>query len=412
MGYLQSADSLHKNTALLLDRILDSPSAITLQGLGVPLLVTWFNYNSKESNAVNGIETTDNLIGNRSGVKYNRVDNLPIYGVNKDVQSLEIAPDDNGIMDTRWEIEPIIPPNTIIPSPYDYMIYRFGNGRVVMFRATDTNVSTLKVNGYYKVPMTLVDVDSDNYPEQIEDQVIDRLKVKLERIGTNEKCIISTEKEELINRLENLLSRTMEDYVDTFFITKYNSFVFRGYNDTQCDIYDPYLTRFIITHNLLGFYPEILQPVIIDQADDTFRAEYNKSLFRAVELRDWKRIKQVLYDITEFKRGLTNPFKYWGVDTIYLLKLYQDKEIKYPKNRYIDFDWLYHLNTIKESNSISMMENIVIRYFQTSNFDDFLHIRDIEELEKIIQESNYTELYFYLVPIVVYIISLYKDTIN
>ena len=131
-----------------------------------------------------------------------------------------------------------------------------------------------------------------------------------------------------------------------------------------------------------------------------------------LSLRDWKRIKQVLYDITEFKRGLTNPFKYWGVDTIYLLKLYQDNQIKYPKNRYIDFDWLYHLNTIKESNSISMMENIVIRYFQTNNFDDFLHIRDIEELEKIIQEPNYTELYFYLVPIVVYIISLYKDTIN
>ena len=125
-----------------------------------------------------------------------------------------------------------------------------------------------------------------------------------------------------------------------------------------------------------------------------------------------KLLKPLLYDIVEFKRGLTNPFKYWGIDTIYLLKIYQDKDIRYPKNKYIDFDWLYHLSTVKESNVVTIMENLVIRYFHTDTFENFLPIEDLTELERIIQEPDYTELFFYLVPIIVYILILYKDTLN
>lgn len=412
MGYLQNADGLGKNAQVILERILNSPSSITLSGLGEPILVTWYNINDKESNVVEGTETTDNLIGKDSGIKYNKIEKLAIYGVNKEIQSLELAPDDNGIMDSKWEIEPIIPPNTIIPTPYDYMVYRFNSGRVVMFRVNDTQVSTLKINGYYKVPMHMVEVDSEDYPEKIETQVIDKLIVDVERVGSNKKCIMRTDSYFLLKDLETLMRRIVEDYVDTFYIKRYNSFIFKDYCDGMGNIYDPYLTRFLTNHGILRYYPDILQPILIDQADDTIRKEYNMSIFRAIELRDWKRIKTVLYEVCEFKRSKTNPFKYWGDNTIYLLKLYQDKEIKYPQNKYMDFDWLYRINTIKESPTVSMIENLIIRYLQTTSFDNFLPKEDLEELERNIQEIEYTEVFFYLIPILIYILALYKDTLN
>lgn len=410
MGYLQHADDLAKNVASELDRILQSGSAISVTGLGEPVLVTWYNVNDKLSTTTAGTETADALIGEDSPFRYNKVENQPVFGITKDIQNIEMRLDGNGIADMDIELEPVIPPNTIIPGPYDYMIYVFGSGRSVTFRVNNVQINTLRSNGYYKVPMHLVDIDSTEYQDKLKSLTVKNLTINPAKVGTNEQCVLTDKAFEEINKLEKICAQIMSDYIDLFFSKKYNSFIFRGFKNGQFTIYDPYLTRFILNQQLLDMYDEILQPVVIDQ-DDTFRGEYNKTPFRAIEMRDASRLKELLYDIREFTRTRANPFSYWGEEAVYLLHVYMDIQAKYPRNNYMDFNWLYNVMTVHESSSVTILENIIIRYFKSNTFEKFLLPEELDAFKQL-SEMEYTETYFYLIPIVLYILAGYKRYIS
>ena len=409
MGYLENSNAIVEQTTQLLDDILQSKSTMMLTGLGEPILVRWWNMNDSMSTADAGTGTADNIIGKNSPFKYNKIDNLPAYNIAKDFQNLEMALDDNGIMDMQLDIEPVILPNTIIPTPYDYLEYMFSNGRNVFFRANDVKIVSIKSNGFYKVPMHLVDMDSDDYPNQIEDNTVKEFKVKLDNVGSNEKCIISDKVYDDIIEIEKTVRITMSDYIDTFFTRRYNSFLLNGFNN-KYTIFDPYITKFIVKHDLLSNYDEIVQPFMTEQGD-TFRSEYNKTIFRAIELRDSRKLDKVMYDLTSFTKKNTNPFDYWGEEIVYLIKVYEDKSIRYPTNKYMDYEFIYNIPDIEESNKFSLLENVIIRYFKNDSFHKFLTIDEIREL-KLLLEPEYNDYYFYVIPIVLFILIEYKKYLN
>lgn len=410
MGYLQNSDTLTKNTLSEIDKILQSGSAISIMGMGEPVLVTWLNVNDKKSTVIPGIETVDSLIGKDSPFRYNRVEDLPVYGITKELQNIEMQADDNGIMDMNIELDGLIAPGTIIPSSYDIMIYKFASGRSVVFRVNNVQISTLRSNGFYRVPMHMIEIDETEYEEQLTDMTVAEMQVVLDNVGTNKACVVTKKTFDEMVVIDEILRQAISDYVDMFYSRRYNSFIFKGYDDSDFIIYDPYLTKFILNHKLLEKYDEIIQPVVID-ADDSFRGEYNKTIFRAVELRDKKKIKPLLYELGEFSRKRTNPFSFWGEEVVYLLSTYEDKAAKYPKHNYMDFHWLYNINTVNESNAVTMLENIIIRFFKKEDFEKFADKKDLEDLKEIL-EPEHTEAYFYLVPVVLYILMSYKDYIN
>lgn len=410
MGYLQNSNAIVQETTKLLDDILQSKSSIVLSGMGDPILGTWWNMNDSLSTADNGTETVDALSGIDSPFRYNKIENLPVYNVMKDLQTLEMNMDENGIMDMGVEIEAIILPNTIIPGPYDYFEYKFSNGRNVFFRVNDVKITTVKSNGFYKVPMHLVDIDSEDYPNGIEEITVNEFKVKLDNVGSNEKCLILNKVYDTINDIDDVISNVLSEYIDTFFVRRYNSFILREFND-KFNIYDPYLTKFILNNSLLNYYDEIIQPVVMEQ-DEYFKSEYNKTFFRTVELHDMNRINNILYDLCSFTKKNTNPFSYWGEEVVYLIKTYEDDEIKYPNNRYLDFSFLYNIPNLKESNSVSIMENIVIRYFHNNDLSKFMTNEELGSLKEILLEMEYTEYYFYMVPIILFILIKYKKHLN
>lgn len=411
MGYIESSDSIIKQTTDALDNILRSKASIYLSGAGDPVLVTWWNMNDSISTVDNGTGTVDALLGKESPFRYNKIEGLPAYGIMQDLKNIEMAMDDNGMMDMQLEIEPILLPNTIIPGPYDYMEYKFSNGRNIFFMVNNVQINSLMSNGYYKVPMHLVDIDSKDYPNGIEEITVKTMKVKLDNIGSNEKCVISDKVFDDISEIENIVKQAVSDYIDTFFVRRYNSFIFSGYGGNESNIiYDPYLTKFITNNSLLDAYDELLQPIIMEQ-DENFRSEYNKTFFRAVELRDKQKIKPLSYEKVTFTKKHTNPFQYWGDEFVYLIKIYKDEEIKFPRNRYLNFDYLYHMSSIQESNKVTIMENILIRYFQRDNYDKFLSLTELKDLKNKL-EVEHNEYYFYLTPVILYILLEYKNYLN
>lgn len=407
MGYLQNSNDLINNTTNLLDNILQSKSTIMISGLGEPVLGTWYNMNDSLSTADNGTGTVDAIIGKDSPFRYNKIENLPTYNVLKELQNLEMVMDDNGMLDMQVEIEPIIPPNTIIPGPYDYFEYRFGNGRNVFFRANDVKVITAKSNGYYKVSMHLVDIDSEDYPTGIDEITVKNFKVKLDNVGSNEKCIISDKVYDKIEVIDKLLSTTISDYIDTFFSRKYNSFILRGF-DTKFTIFDPYLTKFILKNSILDYYDEIIQPVVMEQ-DELFKSEYNKTIFRALELKDKYRIDKIQYDLVTFTKKITNPFDYYGLEEVYLIKVYKDEDVNYPRNIYMNYWFLYAIDKPERFSDrpydMTLIDKFIMDYFTSDTMS--MSIEDINNLKRTL-ELEYSDYYFYIVPIILFILIEYK----
>jgi hypothetical protein len=114
MGYLKDADIIVSNTTKMLDEILNSKSSIMVTGMGEPVLTTWYNMNDSLSTADNGTGSVDAIIGKDSPFRYNKIEKLPTYNIMKDLQNLEMALDDNGIMDMNVYLLILLFPDHLI----------------------------------------------------------------------------------------------------------------------------------------------------------------------------------------------------------------------------------------------------------------------------------------------------------
>lgn len=406
MGYLEQSDQIVRNVSNQLDQILQSQTSMFLTGLGEAVLVDWWNINDVLSTADTGTGTVDAIIGKDSPTKYNKVEGLPVYNIVKGLQELEMRLDDNGILDTEVEIEAVLIANTIIPSALDHMTYTFRSGRTVTFRANDVKITTVRSNGVYRVPMHLVDIDSKEYENELEVNTVRTNRVILDNIGTNEKCIVLDTIYDTLGEIDQICRQVVSNYIDTFFIRKYNAFAFRGFAN-RYNVYDPYLTKFIINHDILDDYDELLQPVTMEQSKN-FRSEYNKTIYRAVELRDKDKIKLISYDLGAFSKKLTNPFDYYGEEQFYYLSVYKDKEIKYPRSIYMDYDFLYRMSMSMKQTNQTMMEKLVVRYFTSEYHKDFISKEEFGQLEDIL-EMEYREYYFHMIPVIIFILKDLKS---
>lgn len=405
MGFLSDSDVIVSNTTDLLDDILNSKSSIFLSGLGQPILGTWYNGDDILSTSDTGLGNIDSIRGQDSPLRYNKIEKLPIYNITKEIQSLELVQDEHGLMDMNLEIEPILLPNTIKPKPYDYLEYRFMNGRNIFFRANNVQITSIKSNGFYKVSMHMVDVDSGDYPSSINELTVKTFQVNLDNVGTDEKCVISDIVYKEVTELKEIQNRMMSDYIDLFFSRQYNAFILRGYMD-KYTIYDPFLTQFIIKNNLIQD-DIILCPVVLEQ-DADFRPLYNKTVFRSVELRESRKNNKLVWDLSTFSKTRTNPFDYYGEEVVFAIKLYEDTS--YGKNRYMNWGCYDEPHHKAITNLATILEKIILKYFQES-LGDIISKEDIESL-KLLQEMEYTDYYFYTIPIVVFIINAYLEYLH
>ena len=92
-----------KNAEEVLNTIYSTNFTQFLQGLGLPVLGTWYNFNSTMSKTDNGTEDIDHLLGKESPVRYNKILNMPVYGLPKDMNP-EITAGEGGLLDMNMEL--------------------------------------------------------------------------------------------------------------------------------------------------------------------------------------------------------------------------------------------------------------------------------------------------------------------
>lgn len=409
MGYIAQSDEIITNTTKRLGDILDSPMTQFLQ-LGQPVLVTYLNSNNIRSTTDNGTGSVDSLIGDNSPLRYNKIEKLPVYGMLRNF--LVDLQENEGMIDMGMELDELtVPPNTIIPTTYDYIIYRFGDHleRIVIFRVTAVKKSSIKSHSFEQFSVKLQDIDSFGDVEKLEKQVVKTFNAKLENIGTNEKCILEEEQYKYSNRINKLIKSLVESYVDVFYKERYRSLVFAGELEQGYISYDPWVTHFCITNRILESDKKFVVLANLDQ-DDRSRQKYNKTFYHALELKSMKKYREMLFTPVTFSKFTSNPFAYYGEDIAFKIDIYEEEEINYPRNIYTDFNFIKNIaNNKGESISFSIIENIIIRFFNEESLVNTILESELNELENITLDCD--NFYFRVIPMLIYVLTTYNEDV-
>lgn len=411
MGYIQQSNDIVKNSSQLLDNILSSNFNQFLQGLGQPVLVTYWNLNDTMSTTNTGTDTVDQNLGPDSPNRFNKIENFPLYGAVRELLP-EIVQDDS-LLDLELNCEAIILPDTIRPSTFDYFEYRFGenNSRSIMFKVHNLNLSTIKNNGYYKIECDMVDIDHQNKcNEKINKQVVKTFETNLETIGTNDKCIIESKHLGIIKRIKGIMKDILNQYIDLFYSEKYNSLVYQGLFQGDYLAYDPWVTNFIIQNNI--FTKGLVRPTILVNLDPgtEFRQKYNQTFFHAVEIRTLKYLKELKYVPETFSKLNTNPFTYYGEEVAFKLDIYEDQPTRYSSNVYMNILFLNNINRNEKTPVLNELESLLVDYFNLDNLANAVSEDILETFDQFVM--SYDEYWFRFTPILIYILDAVIQDMN
>ena len=438
MGFLQTSDDIASNVNKVASDVLNSKFTQFITGSGTPLLVTYFNIDDTMSTADLGTETPDKMLGEDSPFRFNRIDNLPMYGLRDILPSKEEI--DMGLVDMSLDMETFLLPNTIKPNIGDYFVYRMKYlDTFLTFRVNDFEFTTIKSNGYYKLDISIKDINDDNTLKKVEDKVVGEYTANLDNIGTQDKCIIENKVSDTLMRFDMITSSLMEQYVDTFWDDKYNSFLYRN-EDSGYVSYDPYLKEYLCRTGLVDIQDSKYIVLINYDSRDTTRRNYNKSIYRNIELQDKTKIHKLIRVPVSFPTTTTNPFYFYGEDTAFTIDLNIDYiNVSSDKFFYVPSELIERIKTntivdrcevinhIKDDSDIVenisgddhkiygsddntysyIYWNLIIKYLNKDNCYNLLSEANVsmEDICNISVDYDY-ETYIYL-PIIIYIIKQY-----
>lgn len=414
MGYIVQSDEVIKNVTKELGNMLDSPMTQFLQ-LGTPVLMDYFNCSTYNSTTTPGTDTIDEVLGNNSPIRYHMIKDLPVYGALKSF--LVDLTDNDGLYDMNMEIDDLtLLPSTVVPTPYDHLVYRFKDGpneRVFVFRVNAIKKATVKSHYFEQFSAKLQDIDSYGDVNQLEKQTVKRFRAKLNNFGTNIKCILEEEQYKYSEKIDSIINQLVEEYTDIFYSKKYNSLIFRGELEQGYISYDPWLTHFCITNKILVPRSDKQSQIVLVNIDDDdeYKKKYNRTIYHALETRKMDRFTQMLFVPTGFSKTVSNPFAYYGVDPACKIDIYVEDEIKYPRNIYTDFPFITSIvKNADENMRYGITENLIIRFFKEGTLLNHINDSDIYSLENDI-EMEHDTFTFRVIPMLIYVLSTLSEDI-
>lgn len=410
MGFITQSDEIITNVSTELNNILSSPMTQNLQ-LGTPILVTYFNSSNLGSTTDNGLDTVDSILGPDSPIRYNKIEGLPVYGMLRNfVIDLE---NDEGLIDMKMTLDDLtLLPNTVVPTPYDHIVYEFSAPikRVLVFRVTEIKKTSIKSHYFEQFSAKLEDIDSYGYVEKLESQVVKRFAAKLDNFGTEEKCILEYDQYKFSNEIDKIIHNLIDQYVDTFYSKKYLSLIFTGELEQGYISYDPWLTHFCITNKIL-LRKDDYAILVNHDYDENNRKKYNSTFYHALETKSLDRFKPLLFTPVPFSKVASNPFSYYAEDVAFKIDIYDETEIKYPRNMYTDFPFIQSIiKKTGESPRYTIIENIIIRFFEKESLVNNITDADIYKLQHdiFIEADGFS---FRVIPMLIYCLSTFNDDV-
>ena len=365
-----------------------------------PTIVTYYNINHNASTLDKGSSTLYDDIGQNSSLRFNKIENFHLYGIEKINVNLDVG--EYGL-ESPIEGEALILPNTIVPVPGDMFIINHVIDKPYLFMVTGIGIDTLYTGAnFYKISYKLTRTDMDALTSLETVQTIKRFTYKAGNVGTTLTPLIESNQAELIDKIEENIDTLLNYYMNLFYKNSVQNFILEY---QHMYLYDPYLIEFMIRNKLFALsgnnYFHVEQAVYIG---DTFALEYDHSIFKDIEI---KKSNMRLNSVYPVPVDDPNSLLVDRLESYYKLSnkvMYKDYDN--PIN-WLDMDLLDRVinNELYDEDSNLYYRNLLILYMNNKEFDitDKLmnSIMDIE--------FNYTKELFYMIPILVFILKSYVN---
>ena len=365
-----------------------------------PTIVTYYNINHNASTIDKGSSTLYDDIGQNSSLRFNKIENFHLYGIEKINVNLDIG--EYGL-ESPIEGEALILPNTIVPVPGDMFIINHVIDKPYLFMVTGIGIDTLYTGAnFYKISYKLTRTDMDALTSLETVQTIKRFTYKAGNVGTTLAPLIESNQAELIDKIEDNIDTLLNYYMNLFYKNSVQNFILEY---QHMYLYDPYLIEFMIRNKLFALsgnnYFHVEQAVYIG---DTFALEYDHTIFKDIEI---KKSNMRLNSVYPVPVDDPNSLLVDRLESYYKLSnkvMYKDYDN--PIN-WLDMDLLDRVinNELYDEDSNLYYRNLLILYMNNKEFD--ITDKIMNSIMDI--EFNYTKELFYMIPILVFILKSYVN---
>lgn len=362
-----------------------------------PTYVTWYHINDNESTADAGYQDVVAIIGNKSPIKFQKIEGLPVYDIESIV--IQLQEEDHGI-DSSFSGEGKMAPKTIIPSPNDFFVIPYLHFPCV-FRVTEIMPDNIRPDNFYKFGYQLEYIDFEKI-EALEDQTHERYTCIVENIGSENRCIIQEEYQETIKKIDTMYDDIASTYMKIFYNEDHNCML--GEMGPGQRLYDPFQTYFMNKHNLFNKKNDFKTYMFTDQYDDTKqRIKYEKSVYRCVEKRDVRLVNTFEFVTLNAMNVEESSFYAQGDKGVLILDM---PSIMEPKERMEIFSPEYVTSIKMNGEADTKYADLIQKFIRKENIT--IHDIPLNLNDELIDLDANLEMFF-IVPILMYII---KTVVN
>lgn len=199
---------------------------------GNPTFVTYYRQNRDISTEDIGLGATVEIIGSESPIRFDKIENLPLYQFEK----LELAYEfdlDTSLDTSEINGSAIIPPNTIKPNVDDYFTVSYLN-RELLFRVNNISSNNIGKKFFYKIEYTLSRANIRILEER---QIHEILSVNYDNVGGSKNSpIIENSLYNRLTEIEEWIYKLNEYYDEYYFNSKLNAYFYNNIYDNQLHI--------------------------------------------------------------------------------------------------------------------------------------------------------------------------------
>lgn len=361
------------------------------------LLTTYFSIKEDATTVDRGTQDIEELFGNRSPIRYNKIENFPVYGFGQlNVENT----DELQIEDFNVDGECIIIPSTIVPKQYDCFIINHLKMKA-LFIVTAVQYDSMKVDGTYKIHYHLQST-SDDTIKNVESHTVETYNTDLNAIGSNINPIIKQDDFILRSKIKSMIIKMIESYKALFYNERHNCFLFHNTND-GLDYFDLCGNEFIAKHNIMN-YENSTNVIMLHNKikDPQMPFFYNNSVYNWIELGAPERLIQKFHYILNYAEGYPySSFARWGDGDIQIMQPLSLQQVGINvENSFFDETQIksFMSNDIPDA---SEYDKLIWKYIHNTNIP--INEISLYTADALLSSIRNIDVYLYT-PIIIYII--------
>lgn len=259
---------------------------------GSPTYITYYRLDDIATKQDSSLENVHSLTGPNTPNKYQKINDVVIYGV--DAMDISNELNEKGL-ESMVSGEFIMLPDTIKPYPGDFFTFDYEGISDHLFRVDEVQFDRASPRKFYRLSYALYPDNADEIFNNISDDYV----LNYDAVGGSIATVVKKASQETAERAKDLVDSLINKFAELFYDEDLDVFALETINlfpdaeNQKLHIWSPYLQKFLHDNKILEKYNrEILEEFYIVDINERSNPDffkdlaYRQSLFRKVETQD------------------------------------------------------------------------------------------------------------------------------